>query len=241
MNSLIDKVTISELFPTMAAKDFAHITGEDAGFQARAYFYKVIDGGAEFREICGGFVPTAKNHGFAVVIGLGRNDDPAVDPAWNLGTKRITVLAEAESKDLIEMVAKVLALRKIYFPALDKGFYCDGDESLGFRISQIMASTKDEIPLVMIPGLYSNDKATAFRDYLATLSLYRRVLDRGNCVKTKKAMDIFPKESMTARGEQAWEDFPEVTALAYAVHGLMINPMLDIDEGAIEGEDEKYL
>ena len=137
---LIEKVTISELFPTMAAKDWARITGEDAGFQARSFYYKAVDGDAEYQEISGGFVSPAKKPGFAVVIGLGRNDDPAIDPAWKLGTKRISVLSEAESKDLTELVARMLALRKVFFPALDKGFYCDGDESLSFRISQIMSS-----------------------------------------------------------------------------------------------------
>jgi hypothetical protein len=75
MKSLIEKVTIAELFPTMAAKDFAHITGEDPGFRARSYYYKAVEGGAEFQEICGGFVPPAQKAGFAIVIGLGRHDD----------------------------------------------------------------------------------------------------------------------------------------------------------------------
>ncbi len=233
---LIEKMTISELFPTMAQKDFAHITGEDAGFMARAYYYKALDGGAEFQEICGGFVPPAQKPGFAVVVGLGRNDDPVIDKAWKLGTKRITVLAEDQSKDLTNLVVKVLALRKAYFPALDKGFYCDGDESLSFRIAQVMNSFEDEIPLVMIPGLYSQ-QSTSFRDYMATLSMYRKILDRGGCDILRNAMNIFPKEALTTRGETAWEEFPEVSALAYAVHGLMVNPMLDVDEGVIEEED----
>ena len=88
----------------------------------------------------------------------------------------------------------------------------------------------------MIPGLYSQ-QATGFRDYMATLSLYRKILDRGGCDKLRNAMNLFPKEALTARGETAWEEFPEVTALAYAVHGLMVNPMLDVDEGAIEEDD----
>ena len=233
---LIEKVTVSELFPTMAAKDFAHITGEDAGFRARAFYYKTLEDGAEFQEICGGFVPPAQKPGFAVVIGLGRNDDPKIDKAWKLGTKRITCLAETGAKDLNDMIAKVLALRKAYCPALDKGFYCDGDESLSFRIAQVMNSFPNEIPLVMIPGLYGQ-QSTGFRDYMATLTLYRKVLDRGGCAKLRNAMDIFPKEALTARGETAWEDFPEVTALAFAVHGLMVSPMLDVDEGAIEEEE----
>jgi hypothetical protein len=237
MTPLIEKVTIPELFPTMAAKDFAHITGEDAGFQARAYFYKVLDGGAEFQEICAGFVPPAKKPGFAVVIGLGRNDDPAIDPAWKLGTKRISVLAEFEDESLVGMVAGMLALRKTFSPALDKGFYCDGDEALAFRIAQAMGAMEDEPFLVMIPGLYS-EQATAFRDYVATLSMYRRVLDRGKCEKIRKAMDTFPKEKMTEQGDKAWMEWPAVYCLAQTVNALILNPMLDYSEGIVESDDE---
>lgn len=230
---IIEKITIPDVFPTMAAKDFAHITKQDAGYRPKSYFYRAVDG-SEFQEIVGGFVPPALNPGFAVVVGMGRNDDPAIDPSWNLGTKRVSVLAESESKDLTEMVASVLALRSTFTPALDKGWYCDGDESLSFRMAQIMASMEDEPFLVMIPGLYSQSPQTAFRDYVATLSLYRQVLDRGKCSKLRAAMDLFPVEAMTDRGATAWEEWPAITALATAVHGLMLNPMLDDAEGAIE-------
>jgi hypothetical protein len=236
MPSVIEKVTIAEIFPTMAQKDLAHITGEDAGYKARAYYYRNVGGNGEFQEIVGGFVPPAKKPGFVVVVGLGRVDDPQIRPEWNLGTKRISVLAEIEAAVLTELVGGALALRKLYSPSLDKGFYCDGDESLSFRISQIMGTMEDEPFLVLIPGLYS-DQANAFRDYVATLSLYRRVLDRGNCQKLRAHMDAFPKEAMTDRGSTAWEEWPAITALATAVHGLMVNPMLDVDDGAIE-EDE---
>jgi len=230
---VIEKITIPDAFPTMAAKDFAHITRQDAGYRPKAYFYRAVDG-SEFQEIVGGFVPPSAKTGFSVVLGLGRNDDPAIDPGWKLGTKRISVLAESESSDLTEQVASLLALRSTFDPALDKGWYCDGDESLSFRMAQIM---EDEPFLVMIPGLYSQSPQTAFRDYVATLNLYRRVLDRGKCSKLRAAMDIFPVEAMTARGKDAWEEWPAITALATAVHGLMLNPLLDDAEGAIE-EDE---
>jgi hypothetical protein len=87
---------------------------------------------------------------------------------------------------------------------------------------------RDEIHLVMIPGLYF-EQATSFRDYIAALAMFQKVLDRGKCSKVRQAMAEFSKEAMTARGEKAWEEYPEVTALAYAVHGLMVNPMLDLD------------
>ena len=237
VTKVIEKITVPDVFPTMAAKDFAHITGQDAGYRPKAYFYRAIDG-SEFQEIVGGFVPPAANPGFSVVVGLGRDDDRAIDPSWKLGTKRISVLAESESQDLTDLVASVLALRSTFAPALDKGWYCDGDESLSFRMAQIMASMEDEPFLVTIPGLYSQSPQTSFRDYVATLSLYRRVLDRGKCSKLRAAMDQFPVESMTDRGATAWEEWPAIAALAQTVHGLMLNPLLDDAEGAIESEDE---
>ena len=233
---VIEKITIPDAFPTMAAKDYAYITGQDTGYKPKAYFYRAVDG-SEYQEIVGGFVPPASKPGFSVVVGLGRNDDPAIDPSWKLGTRRVSVLAESESQDLIDLVASVLALRSTFSPALDKGWYCDGDESLSFRMAQIMASMEDEPFLVMIPGLYSQAPQTAFRDYVATLSLYRRVLDRGKCPKLRAAMDQFPVESMTDRGATAWEEFPAIMALATTVHALMLNPLLDDAEGAVE-EDE---
>jgi len=254
---LIEKVTIPDLFPSMAAKDFAHITGEDPGFRARSFYYRSKlkaesskgKEEEEFQEIVGGFVPPAKLPGFCVVVGLGRNDDPAIKPEWNLGSKRISCLAEFEAQDMGELVTGLLDLRDKFSPALDKGFYCDGDEALAFRISQLLEgrsklkaqSSKEkqnqtEQPLVMIPGLYF-DQATGFRDYVAALFMYQKILARGKCAKVRTAMNVFPREAMTARGETAWEDFPAITALAYAVHGLMVNPMLDADEGAIEDEE----
>jgi hypothetical protein len=237
MNSLIEKVTISEIFPTMAAKDWARITGTEPDYQARAFYYREIEGGKEFQEIVGGLVPPGKKAGFAVVIGLGREDDPQIRPEWNLGTRRITCLAEIETEGLPELVSGALALRKLYSPALEKGFYCDYDEALNFRIAQVMSRIEDEPPLVLLPGLYF-DQATSFRDYLATLSLYRKVLDRKGCVRLRSTMDAFPREAMTSTEKKAWEEHPAVTALAYAVHGLMVNPMLDLENGAIEDETE---
>jgi hypothetical protein len=233
---LIEKITIPDVFPSMAAKDLAHITGQDAGFRPRSFYYRAADG-LEYQEIVGGFVPPAKGPGFAVVVGLGRNDDPDIDPDWQIGTKRIKVLAEAEDGDLNNLIASLLALREDFAPALDKGWYCDGDESLSFRVGQVMSSMEDEPYLVMVPGLYSQSPQTSFRDYVATLSLYLRVLDRGKCKKVRAAMDLFPVESMTDRGSTAWEAFPAIMALAQVVHGLVLNPMLDDAEGAVEDED----
>jgi hypothetical protein len=51
-------------------------------------------------------------------------------------------------------------------------------------------------------------------------------------------MDNFPKEALVSTEKKAWEDYPGITALAYAVHGLMVNPMLDLGDGAIEYEEE---
>jgi hypothetical protein len=234
---VIEKVTIPEIFPSMAARDWARITGEEPGYQARSFYYRTTRNGQEYQEIVGGFVPPALNPGFAVVVGLGRQDDSQIEPAWNLGTRRITVLAEVESEGLTELMAGALMLRKLYAPALDKGFYCDPDGALIFRIAQIMEKLETEPPFVLLPGIYF-EQASAFRDYVATLTLYRRVLDRGNCEKLRAHMDNFPKEALVSTEKKAWEDYPAVTALAYAVHGLMVNPMLDLGEGAIEDENE---
>jgi hypothetical protein len=73
---------------------------------------------------------------------------------------------------------------------------------------------------------------------VATLTLFRRVLDRGNCDNLRAHMDNFPKEALVNTEKKAWEDYPAVTALAYAVHGLMVNPMLDLSEGAVEDDSE---
>jgi hypothetical protein len=239
MKSLIEKVTITEIFPPMAAKDWARITGTEPDFQARSFYYRSIHSGEEFQEIVGGFAHPVKKSGFAVVIGLSRNDDPRIKPEWNLGTKSIVVLAEVESSGLMELVKACVDLKKMFSPALDKGFYCDYDEALHFRISQIMASPAfhEEPPFVLLPGLYF-EQATAFRDYVATLSLYQRILDRSTCHKLRDYMAAFPKEVMVSTEKKIWEDYPTVTALAYAVHGLMVNPMLDVDEGAFEGEED---
>ena len=220
----------------MAAKDLAHITGQDAGFRPRSFYYRAADG-SEYQEIVGGFVQPAQNPGFAVVVGLGRLTDPAIDPEWQLGTKRIKVLAEVEEQDLNSLIKSVLTLRKEFSPALDKGWYCDGDESLSFRVGQIMASMEDEPYLVMVPGLYSQSPQTSFRDYVATLSLYLRILDRGECKLLRSYMSVFPVESMTDRGATAWEAFPAIAALSQTVHGLILNPMLDDAEGAAEEEE----
>jgi hypothetical protein len=234
---LIEKVTIPEIFPSMAARDWARITGEEPGFQARSFYYRATRNWEEYQEIVGGFVGPALNPGFAVVVGLGRKDDPQINPEWNLGSKRITVLAEVESEGLTDLMAGALVLRKLYAPALDKGFYCDPDEALIFRIARIMEKLEDEPPFVLLPGIYF-EQASAFRDYVATLTLFRRVLDRGNCDKLRAQMDNFPKEALVSTEKKAWEDYPAVMALAYAVHGLMVNPMIDLGEGAIEDENE---
>jgi hypothetical protein len=234
---LIEKVTVSEIFPTMAAKDWARITGEEPGFQARSFYYRAVEDGTEYQEIVGGFVPPTLNPGFAVVVGLGRQYDPQIRPEWSLGTKRISVLAEIESDSLTELMAGALALRRLYAQALDKGFYCDPDEALIFRSAQIMETLEDEPPFVLLPGLYF-EQASAFRDYVATLSLYRKVMDRGRCDKLRAHMDNFPKEALVSTEKKAWEDYPAVMALAYAVHGLMVNPMLDLGDGVIEDDTE---
>jgi hypothetical protein len=182
-------------------------------------------------------VPPALNPGFAVVVALGRQDDPQIDPAWNVGTKRITVLAEVESEGLTELMAGALVLRKLYAPALDKGFYCDPDEALIFRIARIMEKLETEQPFVLLPGIYF-EQASAFRDYVATLTLYRRVLDRGSCDKLRAHMDNFPKEALVSTEKKAWEGYPAVMALAYAVHGLMVNPMIDLEDEVMEDENE---
>ena len=233
--SLVEKITVSEIFPIMASKDWAHITGNPVDFSARAFYYRL--GAVDYQEICGAIVPPAKGPGFAVMIGLGREDDERIDPGWNLGTKRITVLDEIEAEGLNDLIEAVLEWRRKYSPALDKGVYCDSDEALDFRISQIMSRKEKENFLVMIPGLY-HGQATAFRDYVYLLSQYRRILDRGKCRKLRAYMDQFPKEAVLKTGDKTWEDWPAVTALAYAVHGLIMHPILDEDGGAIEDENE---
>jgi hypothetical protein len=237
MTQAIEKITVPDIFPSMAARDLAYITGEDPGFRAQSFYYRSTASGAEYQEIVGGLVPPAKLPGFAVVVALGRHDDPRINPGWKVGTKRISVLAEYKAEDLPGLVGGALVLRSLFAPALDKGFYCDPNESLSFRIAQLMESLKNEPPMVLVPGLYFQ-QATAFRDYVSTLNLYRKILVRGDCAKLRKAMSVFPREAMGARGERAWEDYPEVMALAYAVHGLMVNPLLDMDEGAIEKEED---
>jgi hypothetical protein len=52
---LIEKVTIAEVFPYMAAKDWARITGEEPGYQGRSFYYRAIESGEEYQEIVGGF------------------------------------------------------------------------------------------------------------------------------------------------------------------------------------------
>jgi hypothetical protein len=50
---LIEKVTIPEIFPIMAAKDWARITGEEPGFQARSFYYREIEGGkGDVKDFC---------------------------------------------------------------------------------------------------------------------------------------------------------------------------------------------
>jgi hypothetical protein len=46
--TLIEKVTIVEIFSSMPARDWASITGEEPGFQARAFYYRAIHHGEEF-------------------------------------------------------------------------------------------------------------------------------------------------------------------------------------------------
>jgi hypothetical protein len=238
VDSLIEKVTISELFPTMAAKDWARITNTEPDFQSRAFYYRAVHNGEEFQEIVAGFVPPAQKPGFAVVIGLGRQEDPRINPDWNLGTRSIVVMAEVEKNGLMELVQACVELKKKFYPALEKGLYCDYDDSLQFRISQIMASKmfQEEQPFVLLPGLYF-EQATSFRDYIATLNLYQKILDRSTCGKLRNHMAEFPREAMVSSEKKAWEEYPAVTALAYAVHGLMVNPMLDSGDGVIEGEE----
>jgi hypothetical protein len=239
MNALIEKVTVSEVFPIMAAKDWARITNTEPDFQARAYYYRAIHSGDEFQEIVGGFVSPATNPGFAVVLGLGRKEDPRIKPEWNLGTKPIVILAEVEKPGLPELIKACVELRKMFPYALEKGFYCDYDDSLNFRISQIMSAPMfhEEPPFVLLPGLYYG-QATAWRDYMATSYLYQRILDRKSCTLMRGRMDEFPREALVSKERNIWQEYPAVTALAYAVHGLMVNPMLDLGDGVIEDANE---
>jgi len=238
---IIEKVIIPEIFPSMAAKDFSHITGTDPGYQARSFYYRDIETGEEYSEILGGFVPPAKKPGFAVVVGIGRLNDVRINPEWKLGTNKISVLMEAEEDNLANLITSCLTLREMFLPAMDRNYwYFDADPELLFRVAKIMTKLfPDEelkqMSFLPMPGLYFG-QSSAFRDYAATLNQYKRIISRGKCHKIKAAMDSFPKEAMFQSGLNVWEDFPEVMALAYAVHALVTNPVAD-DQDVVEDDD----